>query len=168
MPKNLYVFISLQEFEAFLTGKGFSRRVRTPDAREWKFAKFIDGTEYGIVVYSSMDVQDGHQRGYGKDAIRCQLHHHYDTDPLLDLSATRRIRNWQVTLGGKIDLLERLCQSVQACPMCGADMRPIRGQFGKKVLWVCFRRFEKLAPCKGVRYIESELADKLADDWPRS
>jgi len=127
MPKNLYVSIPLADLEAFLFGRGFSKRFRTGASKEWHYVKFMDGTNFGIVIYSSMKVNGGHQRGYGGDAIRCQLHHREDSDPLMDLSGTKRMKHWQMTLGHKIDLLERLCQTIQACPMCGADMRPIRG-----------------------------------------
>jgi hypothetical protein len=168
MPKNLYTSITLNEFDAFLDSLGFSRRLKAPKSKEWVYAKVIDGTEFMIVIYSSMEVKGGHQRRYGEDAIRCQLQHADEKRPLMDLSATKRVRNWQSTLEDKIEVLEMLCKTAEPCSKCGADMRPIHGQFGSAVLWVCFRRHDELAPCKGVRYIESELVKKIAHYWPRS
>jgi hypothetical protein len=68
----------------------------------------------------------------------------------------------------KLSLLERLCATAKPCPKYGAEMRPIHGQFGSSVILVCFNRYKKLPPCKGVRYIESEFADKVAAFWPKS
>jgi hypothetical protein len=168
MAKNLYITIQLFDFEAFLGERGFSKRLRTGHSKEWQYVKFIRGTNYGIVIYSSIEVEGRHQRGYGEDAIRCQLQHANDKRPLMDLSATKRVKNWRTTLGTKIDLLEKLCQTIEPCPKCGSDMRPIHGNFGRSVIWVCFNRKDPLAPCKGVRYITSELADSVADYWPQS
>lgn len=128
----MYFEIPPKEMAAFFTARGY-QPVGIRDCKELMVAKLFEAHDLAVVVATTITPEG--QRGYGEDAMRCLLKRLSDGKLLWQLTPTKRMEQWKVHLGRKMDLLEALIATVGCCLTCGSMMVPRSGKFG--MFWGC-------------------------------
>lgn len=116
---SVYKEISFREISEFLTGRKFrmAEVKRREGQKEIVFVKLFPKDLVIIIEPTGENSQD---------AIRCLLVHNERKEILWRLSPTKRMSNWRINLGQKIEIFERLIELTNKCqcPNCGSDMIP--------------------------------------------
>lgn len=127
-----YTPITVAEMDALLQAQGF-RRGTLPGVFEYVYAKgvVINGTNYAVCVYSSIDTGTGRSRNVGEDAIRVcltkvrKVGNQKFVDMMAGSKRVNRTENWRTSLNERIG---RFTDLFIACPQCGAPMVERRGK----------------------------------------
>ena len=164
----MYIKILWDDFENFMRERRFIR-VYPHRWKEAAFGKFFVEKERMILVGSTFDAET--QREYGSDAIRTQLRHGNSEDKnrnqkiLWTMKATKRMPNWQIHSGRKIDTMEIAVDATPQCPKCGRWMI-LKTAKNRWAFWGCLNHPQ----CKGTRRLTSALRHilrKNSDDWEK-
>lgn len=110
------------------------KQINERNVKEYVYELITFNENISIKIYSSIDIFKGQTRDSGEDAIRCILVYK-NKNIFISKTHTKRLKNWEVNLGTKINELLNKIKDIPECPSCKELMVQRKGKY--QLFWGC-------------------------------